>query len=76
MAAHLPRVLQEAGASLAAAVAAAALVGPAQVTARVLQVWLMRRGIGGVDCGSIDRVFGGRSGPGSGFTSRIGCARL
>ena len=39
MAAHLPRVLQESGASLAAAVAAAALIGPAQVggaRARVL----------------------------------------
>lgn len=43
MAAHLPRVLQEAGASLTAAVAAAALVGPAQVAARVLEFWLMRR---------------------------------
>ncbi len=43
MAAHLPRVLQESGASLAAAVAAAALVGPAQVAARVLEFWLMRR---------------------------------
>jgi len=43
MAAHLPRVLQEAGASLAAAVAAAALVGPAQVGARVLEFWFMRR---------------------------------
>lgn len=43
MAAHLPRVLQESGASLAAAVAAAALVGPAQVGARVLEFWLMRR---------------------------------
>jgi MFS family permease len=42
MAAHLPRVLQESGASLAAAVAAAALVGPAQVAARVLEFWLMR----------------------------------
>ena len=42
MAAHLPRVLQEAGATLAAAVAAAALVGPAQVGARVLEFWLMR----------------------------------
>lgn len=42
MAAHLPRLLQEAGASLAAAVAAAALVGPAQVAARVLEFWLMR----------------------------------
>src|SRR6185436_18019872 len=43
MAAHLPRVLQESGASLAAAVAAAALVGPAQVGARVLEFRLMRR---------------------------------
>jgi MFS family permease len=43
MAAHLPRLLQEAGASLAAAVAAAALVGPAQVGARVLEFWFMRR---------------------------------
>jgi MFS family permease len=42
MAAHLPRVLQEAGASLTAAVAAAALVGPAQVAARVAEFWLMR----------------------------------
>ena len=42
MAAHFPRVLQEAGASLAAAVAAAALIGPAQVGARVLEFWLMR----------------------------------
>jgi len=42
MAAHLPRVLQESGASLAAAVAASALVGPAQVGARVLEFWLMR----------------------------------
>jgi hypothetical protein len=42
MAAHLPRLLQEAGASLAAAVLAAALVGPAQVAARVLEFWLMR----------------------------------
>jgi len=42
MAAHLPRLLQESGASLATAVAAAALVGPAQVGARVLEFWLMR----------------------------------
>jgi MFS family permease len=42
MAAHLPRVLQESGASLAAAIAAAALVGPAQVAARILEFWLMR----------------------------------
>jgi MFS family permease len=37
MAAHLPRLLQEAGASLPAAIAAAALVGPAQVVARLLE---------------------------------------
>lgn len=43
MAAHLPRVLQEAGASLPSAIAAAALVGPAQVAARLLEFWLMRR---------------------------------
>lgn len=42
MAAHLPRVLQEAGASLPAAIAAAALVGPAQVAARILEFSLMR----------------------------------
>jgi hypothetical protein len=35
-------VLQEAGASLPAAIAAAALVGPAQVGARVMEFWLMR----------------------------------
>ncbi len=43
MAAHLPRVLQEAGATLPAAVAAAALVGPAQVGGRVMEFWLMQR---------------------------------
>ena len=43
MAAHLPRVLQDAGATLPAAIAAAALVGPAQVAARVVEFWLMRR---------------------------------
>jgi predicted MFS family arabinose efflux permease len=43
MAAHLPRLLQDAGATLPAAVAAAALVGPAQVAARVMEFWLMRR---------------------------------
>ena len=42
MAAHLPRLLQEAGASLPVAIAAAALVGPAQVAARLLEFWLMR----------------------------------
>jgi MFS family permease len=43
MAAHLPRLLQESGASLAAAIFAAALVGPAQVAARLLEFGLMRR---------------------------------
>jgi MFS family permease len=42
MAAHLPRLLQEGGASLPAAIAAAALVGPAQVAARLLEFGLMR----------------------------------
>lgn len=43
MAAHLPRLLQEGGASFAAAIAAAALVGPAQVAARIVEASLMRR---------------------------------
>ena len=43
MAAHLPRLLQAAGAGLAAAVFAAALVGPAQVVARMLELGLRRR---------------------------------
>lgn len=43
MAAHLPRLLQEAGATLTAAVAASALVGPAQVAARLLEFGLLRR---------------------------------
>lgn len=42
MAAHLPRLLQESGASLPAAVAAASLIGPAQVAARLLEFWLAR----------------------------------
>ena len=42
MAAHLPRLLQEAGASLPAAIFAAALVGPAQVAARLLEFSLVR----------------------------------
>lgn len=37
MAAHLPRLLQANGASLAAAVAVGALIGPAQVAARLLE---------------------------------------
>lgn len=43
MAAHLPRLLQAAGASTSAAVAAAALVGPAQVAARLVEFGLLRR---------------------------------
>ncbi|SEA76028.1 MFS transporter [Rubrimonas cliftonensis] len=43
LAAHLPRLLEEAGATPAAALAAAALVGPAQVGARLLEFGLMRR---------------------------------
>lgn len=43
MAAHLPRVLQEAGATPTAAVLAAAMIGPAQVLARVAEFGLLRR---------------------------------
>jgi len=43
MAAHLPRLLHAAGASPAGAVVAAALVGPAQVAARLAEYGLMRR---------------------------------
>jgi MFS family permease len=43
MAAHLPRLLQEAGASHAGAIAAGALIGPAQVAARLIEASLMRR---------------------------------
>lgn len=43
MAAHLPRLLQQMGATTAMAVGAAALVGPAQVVARVLEAMFLRR---------------------------------
>ncbi len=43
MAAHLPRLLQASGTSLQTAVALAALVGPAQVAARLLEFGLLRR---------------------------------
>jgi MFS family permease len=43
MAAHLPRLLQEAGASPAAAIAAAALVGPAQVAGRLFEFGILQR---------------------------------
>jgi predicted MFS family arabinose efflux permease len=42
MGAHLPRVLEAAGATTAGAVAAAALVGPGQVAARLMEASLMR----------------------------------
>jgi MFS family permease len=42
MAAHLPGLLQAAGASSTAAIAAAALVGPAQVGARLIEFGLLR----------------------------------
>ena len=42
MAAHLPQVLQAAGATVVVAIAAAALVGPAQVTGRVLEYSLLK----------------------------------
>lgn len=43
MAAHLPHLLQRWGATPIAAVAAAALVGPAQVAARIAEYLLLRR---------------------------------
>jgi MFS family permease len=43
MAAHLPRMLQEAGATPAAAILAAALVGPAQVAGRLVEFGLLQR---------------------------------
>jgi MFS family permease len=42
MAAHLPRLLEIAGASSTAAIAAAALVGPAQVAARLVEFGVLR----------------------------------
>jgi MFS family permease len=43
MATHLPQLLQAAGATLAVAVAAGALVGPAQVAGRLLEFGLLQR---------------------------------
>ncbi|MBM3491367.1 MAG: MFS transporter [Alphaproteobacteria bacterium] len=43
MASHLPRLLEATGASPTAAVAAGALIGPAQVAARLLEFGLLRR---------------------------------
>jgi len=43
MAVHLPRLLQAGGASLAMAVMVGALIGPAQVGARILEFGLLRK---------------------------------
>lgn len=43
MAAHLPRLLEAAGATTAQAVTAAALIGPAQVAARLLEAGFLKR---------------------------------
>jgi MFS family permease len=43
MAAHLPRLLQEAGASPTTAIMAAALIGPAQVAGRLLELVFLKR---------------------------------
>ena len=43
MAAHLPRLLQMSGATLATAVAVGALIGPAQVAGRLLEFGFLRR---------------------------------
>lgn len=43
MAAHLPRLLQASGSTLAAAVAVGALIGPAQVVARLLEFGFLSR---------------------------------
>jgi MFS family permease len=43
MAAHLPRLLELAGASAARAIAAAALMGPAQVAARLFEFGVLKR---------------------------------
>jgi hypothetical protein len=43
MAAHLPQLLQKVGASPTAAIAAAALVGPAQVAGRLLEFGVLQR---------------------------------
>jgi len=43
MATHLPQLLQAAGATLAVAVGAGALVGPAQVAGRLLEFGMLRR---------------------------------
>ena len=43
MAAHLPRLLQSTGATMATAVAVGALIGPAQVAGRLLEFGFLRR---------------------------------
>ncbi len=43
MAAHLPRILEASGATTAQAVAAGALIGPAQVAARLMEAGVLSR---------------------------------
>jgi len=43
MAAHLPRILEAAGATTLQAVAAGALIGPAQVAARIVEASVLKR---------------------------------
>ncbi len=43
MAAHLPRLLEASGATIAAAIAAGSLIGPAQVAARIAEFGLFQR---------------------------------
>ncbi len=43
MAAHLPRILESAGATTVQAVAAGALIGPAQVAARIVEAIVLKR---------------------------------
>jgi len=52
MAAHPPRLLEIAGASTTGAIAAAALVGPAQVAARLVEFGALRRVLRWCRCGS------------------------
>jgi len=60
MAAHLPRLLEIAGASTTAAIGAAALVGPAQVAARLVEFGALR--IAASDRGSNPGAVGTRRG--------------
>jgi len=61
MAAHLPELLERAGATPLAAIAAAALVGPAQVAARLVEFLVLRRGHPLVSARFAARASGGDS---------------